>query len=71
MTDPIREEMLAATASDDELQELRNLILQGWPNENNEVSRSMKKYWTFRDELTNVRWIVVQGGSNNHTKFQN
>jgi len=38
MTDPIHDEMLAATASENELQELHNLILIGWPNGIKEVS---------------------------------
>jgi hypothetical protein len=61
MTDPVREEMIAATARDEELQELAAVIQRGWPDEIDQVSKRIKKYWNFREELTTYQGLLFKG----------
>lgn len=53
---PISQEMYEKfqkeTANDEHLQELKDAILDGWPEENSNVSYNLRPYWTFRDELS-------------------
>ncbi|CAC5372522.1 unnamed protein product [Mytilus coruscus] len=39
------------TANDEHLQELQDVIFDGWPNEKSELLHSLRPYWTLRDEL--------------------
>jgi transposase InsO family protein len=52
MADRIHEELLLETPKDEEWQELSSLIQHGWPDEIDQVSKKMKKFWNFREELT-------------------
>lgn len=69
---PITEEKLqifrTATAADEDLQRVVRMIQSGWPNEIRQVPENMKKYWTYKEELTcedgllfkNTRIVVPQ-----------
>ena len=45
-------EILSAVNEDTELQQLKSLILNGWPATIQEVPQAMRKYWNYRDELS-------------------
>ncbi|UYV63519.1 K02A2.6-like [Cordylochernes scorpioides] len=55
------EELQALTKEDQELQELKNLILYGWPNYKSAVPESCKKYWPYRDELSTNEDLILKG----------
>ncbi|UYV78371.1 K02A2.6-like [Cordylochernes scorpioides] len=55
------EELQALTKEDQELQELKNLILYGWPNYKSAVPESCKKYWPYRDELSTNEDLIFKG----------
>ncbi|UYV84754.1 hypothetical protein LAZ67_X003339 [Cordylochernes scorpioides] len=55
------EEFQALTKEDQELQELKNLILNGWPNYKSAVPESFKKYWPYRDELSTNEDLIFKG----------
>ncbi|UYV64720.1 K02A2.6-like [Cordylochernes scorpioides] len=55
------EQLQALTKEDQELQELKNLILYGWPNYKSAVPESCKKYWPYRDELSTNEDLIFKG----------
>ncbi|UYV68139.1 hypothetical protein LAZ67_5003162, partial [Cordylochernes scorpioides] len=55
------EELQALTKEDQELQELKHLILYGWPNYKSAVPESCKKYWPCRDELSTNEDLIFNG----------
>ncbi|UYV75260.1 K02A2.6-like [Cordylochernes scorpioides] len=55
------EELQALTKEDQDLQELKNLILYGWPNYKSAVPESCKKYWPYRDELSTNEDLIFKG----------
>ncbi|UYV69971.1 K02A2.6-like, partial [Cordylochernes scorpioides] len=55
------EELQALTKEDQELQELKHLILYGWPNYKSAVPESCKKYWPYRDELSTNEDLIFKG----------
>lgn len=50
-----------ATAQDDELCALRDVILQGWPGDRHDVARPLRKYWAYRDELSIEDGVLLKG----------
>ncbi|CAC5401780.1 unnamed protein product [Mytilus coruscus] len=61
---PIAPEMYAKfqkeTANDEHLQELQDVIFDGWPNEKSELLHSLRPYWTFRDELSVIDGLLYK-----------
>ena len=41
-----------ATADDEELQQVRNAVMSGWPENIKHVLPEIRKYWTFKEEIT-------------------
>ncbi|CAC5398870.1 unnamed protein product [Mytilus coruscus] len=48
------------TANDEHLQELQDVIFDGWPNEKSELLHSLRPYWTFRDELSVINGLLYK-----------
>lgn len=46
---------------DDEINELRRLILNGWPDSAKQLTKRMLLYWPYRSELTIYKEIVLKG----------
>ncbi|CAC5362482.1 unnamed protein product [Mytilus coruscus] len=61
MSDRNLEQITEETSNDDTLQILTRLIIDGWPDEKNEVPKEVFEYWNFRDELSNVNGIILKG----------
>ncbi|CAC5373956.1 unnamed protein product [Mytilus coruscus] len=61
MSDRNLEQITEETSKDDTLQTLTRLIIDGWPNEKNEVPNEVFEYWNFRDELSTVNGIILKG----------
>jgi hypothetical protein len=61
MTEEVYRKMLRETLSDDELQQLAKTIQDGWPDEPNQVSKCLKKYYTFREELGTYNGLLFKG----------
>ena len=58
---PTHLEMLQEeTKSDTALKELREHIIDGWPETLNDLSESLKPYWCFRDELALLDGVVMK-----------
>lgn len=61
MSDRNLEQITEETSKDDTLQTLTRLIIDGWPDEKNEVPKEVFEYWNFRDELSDVNGIILKG----------
>ena len=55
------EEFKEASASDIELQQLKKVIISGWPDTKQEVPNEVKPYWNFRDEINETEEILFRG----------
>ena len=51
-----------ATRADPILCELRETILQGWPNTFREISKNLQPYWSYRDKLAIENGILMESG---------
>ncbi len=49
-----------ATKADPIFCELRETILQGWPNTFREISKNLQPYWSYRDELAIENGILMK-----------
>jgi hypothetical protein len=61
MTDRIHKELLLETSKDEELLGVSSLIQHGWLDEIDQVSKKMKKFWNFREELTIYENLLFKG----------
>ena len=50
-----------ATQQDPDLQALRRVILEGWPQDRQNSSSEVQPYWDFKDELSTYNGIVYKG----------
>ena len=49
------------TDKDEILIALKNVIIKGWPNTRSECPQNLRKFWTFRDELSILDRLVLKG----------
>ncbi len=52
-------EVFRKTIAED-LQKLRDVTVQGWPDEKTEVSEEMQKYWTFKEEINYASGLLFK-----------
>jgi hypothetical protein len=61
---PIAPEMYAKfqkeTAEDEELQQLQDIIFEGWPELKSDLAHSLRPYWTFRDEISVIDGLMYK-----------
>ena len=50
-----------ATEQDKEMSELKRLIQEGWPEDISQVPKSVKCYYSFREELTCQEGLIFKG----------
>jgi len=50
-----------ATATDQELCTLKEIVFTGWPELRSEVHEQLHKYWNFRDEISIDNGILFKG----------
>ena len=53
-------ELRAETATDPELQALSRLILEGWPEKQNQIQETLCAYWSYRNTLTIEDGIIMK-----------
>ena len=62
---PVKDERLqqikAATLEDQNLSLLKQVIMQGWPNDRDEVLEVLRPFFSYRDELTVQDGIIMRG----------
>ena len=54
-------EMQQASSQDDHLQLLQRYIIAGWPDTRDKLSKELKPYWAYRDELAVTDGIIIKG----------
>ena len=50
-----------ATAQDEHLQQLKGLIISGWPESKEQVHQDLRVYWSFRDNMGVIDAIIMKG----------
>ena len=61
MSDKKTEELIISIKEDPEMFQLRNQILEGWPEIRENVPECIQKYWTYRDEFACIEEILFRG----------
>ena len=54
------EEIRKETNDDEQVQDLKKLILSGWPESRSRVKESVREYWNIRDELSVINDIIFK-----------
>ena len=50
-----------ATANDEQLQIVKQIVIAGWPETRNEVQDEAKPFWEYRDELSVYNGVLYRG----------
>lgn len=53
--------MKKSTKNDTTLQQLRNIVFNGWPDTQNQLQAAMKPFWNFRDQITEHDGLLLKG----------
>ena len=53
------EKIKEETAKDPELKKITDCIIQGWPNSKDNILNEAKSYWSFREELSIIKWDCI------------
>ena len=61
LSDSNHQRIATATAKDSELQAVRQLIIDGWPDQRQELPPSTVQYWDFREEMGIYNGVVFRG----------
>ena len=56
-----KSQLQAATAADQDLQQVRGIIAEGWPETIQDVPNGAKPYWTVRDEIHDIEGMLFKG----------
>ena len=54
-------EIQQASSIDNHLQQLRGIIITGWPDTMDELHPDLQPYWSYRDELAVIDGIILKG----------
>ena len=60
VSDVMYKQIQTETAKDADLTELMETVLNGWPNNKDDLPSSARPYWTFRDELSCIDGILYK-----------
>ena len=69
MTDERLEKMRASTRDDDVLQQLKEVIQTGWPEEKQSLPAMLTPYFSFRDEMSVYDGLVFCFSSGDFLKI--
>ena len=68
ISDRKMKEIKANTEQDPQMDQLKQVILKGWPNERHLCPVQVLDYWNFRDKLTVVGSLNVEGPENRNSE---
>lgn len=54
------QQLKEATAKDEDLQILQDIVLEGWPEDKADVPPELRPYWTFRDEISCIDGLMYK-----------
>ena len=58
---PINDRTAGSITTGQPYPKLKHFIIAGWPNSKDEVSKELKLYWSYRDELAVINGVVLKG----------
>ncbi|XP_045450007.1 uncharacterized protein K02A2.6-like [Melitaea cinxia] len=61
ISDKKLEELILETAKDEELMAVNKYIMEGWPENKSLINSKAKIFYSYRDELSNIRGLIVKG----------
>ena len=61
VTKPKYEEFKKATADDPVMQQLIDVVLEGWPTDKAHIPTDLRVYWTFRDKIAVLDGLLFKG----------
>ena len=50
-----------ATATDVQMQKLKQTVLDGWPDARSDCHKQLLDFWNYRDEITYINGILLKG----------
>ena len=54
-------EIQQASSLDNHLQQLKGIIIRGWPDSRDELHADLQPYWSYRDELAVIDGVILKG----------
>ena len=54
-------EIQQASSIDNHLQQLKGIIIAGWPDSRDELHAELQLYWSYRDELAVIDGVILKG----------
>ena len=54
-------EIQQASSINNHLQQLKGIIITGWPDSRDELHSDLQPYWPYRDELAVIDGIILKG----------
>ena len=54
-------EIQQASSMDNHLQQLKSIIITGWPDSRDKLHGDLQPYWSYRDELAVMDGIILKG----------
>ena len=54
-------EIQQAVSLDNHLQQLKGIIITGWPDNRDELHVDLQPYWSYRDELAVIDGVILNG----------
>ena len=61
ISDQRMQEIKIQTELDPQMDQLKQVILKGWPEMRQHCPEQLKEFWNFRDELTVVNGLILKG----------
>ena len=54
-------EIQQASSLNSHLQQLKGMIISGWPDSRDELHTGLQPYWSYRDEMAVIDGIILKG----------
>ena len=54
-------EIQQVSSEDNHLQQLKNIIISGWPDSRDKLRVDLQPYWSYRDELAVIDGVILKG----------
>ena len=61
-------EIQQASSLDNHLQQLKGIIISGWPDSRDELCTELQPYWSYRDKLAVIDGLILKDKMHHHTK---
>ena len=55
------QQLQQATSKDDHLQQLKDYIIRGWPENKDQMPQDIQTYWAFQDDMAVIDGVLLKG----------